>query len=153
MGVQQPGDEPRANKPADEAAPRRSPASRDAGKDDSLRFSDQGASPAYGDDTPSGGPPGPATADQKQHMGRRLWKQLTGSKLRKGLTALGTVFTAVVAAIAAVLVPGWISDGNPVSVIIAEQLGHKSLSMLLKTYAHVDSSQTKEAVEKASHQP
>ena len=118
MGDQQPGDEPRANESADEGAPRRSPASRDAGKDDSLRSSDRGASPADGDDTPSGGPPGPATADQKQRMGRRLWKQLTGSPLRKGLTALGTVFTAVVAAIAAVLVPSWISGGDPVRVIV-----------------------------------
>ena len=121
MGDQQPEDEQRANEPADEGAPRRSPASRDAGKDDSLRSSDRGASPANGDDTPSGGPPGPATADQKQRMGRRLWKQLTGSPLRKGLTALGTVLTAVVAAIAAALVPGWISGGNPVSVIINTQ--------------------------------
>jgi hypothetical protein len=118
VGDQQPGDGPRANEPAGEGPFRRSRASRDAGKDDSLRSSDRGASPADGDDTPGGPPLGPATADQKQGTGRRLWKQLTGSPFRKALTALGTVLTAVVAAIAAVLVPDLINSGNPVQVIV-----------------------------------
>ncbi len=36
------------------------------------------------------------------------------------------------------------------SVIIARQLGHRNIGMLLSTYAHVDTGQTKDAVEKAS---
>jgi integrase len=36
------------------------------------------------------------------------------------------------------------------SVIIAKQLGHKDLKMLVSIYAHVDTSQTKEAVERAA---
>ncbi len=36
------------------------------------------------------------------------------------------------------------------SVVIARQLGHRNIGMLLSTYAHVDHSQTKDAVERAA---
>jgi integrase len=38
------------------------------------------------------------------------------------------------------------------SVVVARQLGHKDLKMLVERYAHVDASQTKEAVERAAGQ-
>ena len=117
VGDQQSGDGPRANEPADEGVPRGSPASRDAGQDDSMRSSARGPSPADDDHASGGSPPDRVAAEQS--MGRRLWKQLTGSRLRRGLAILSTAaLTAAVTAIVGSLVSGWFDGGHPTRLIV-----------------------------------
>jgi hypothetical protein len=112
VGNEQPGDGLRGSGSADKGAFRRSRASRDPGPDGPLLPSVRGSSPAGDDHAPDDSQAARATADPSLSIGCRLWKQLTGSQLRKGLAALSTAaLTAAVATIVTAFVSGWFSSG------------------------------------------
>ena len=88
---------------------------------DSLRSSARDAAAAGGDHSSGGSPQDPGARQHNQRTRQRLWKQLTGSPLRKAFTALFTAaFTAAVTALVTAVVSGWFS-GPPANTAGATQ--------------------------------
>jgi hypothetical protein len=114
VGDELPGERRLPNGSSVQATPSRTPATPKTGHDLSLGSGTHDSSPADGAHTSGGSSVGEGS-NQKPRGLRRLWKALTGSPSRRVLSALGAVFTAVIAAIVSSLVAGWFTGSHSTS--------------------------------------